>query len=233
MFVRNHMTRDPVCVGPSAPVRDVLRVMTLHRVDHVPVLDQRRRAIGIVSTSDICRAIAARESLLDQLRAEEVMSGPRIIDIDAPLRRALDQLCEDGLDAFVVQEGGGFAGLLTRADVLRAVRSALAFDQEGSCVEVSLDDPDDLVAAFQVLHRYKAEIRSAVVGAVREDGAGAVLGVRLRARDPRPLEKALAEAALTVLVPQEELVDNDRESPRREAESERDSFEGPRHGSGS
>lgn len=203
MFVRNHMTRDPIHLDPTTPIRDVLRVMALHEIHHVPIVDQHRHAIGIISNPDIRRAVLAED--FGDRRADEVMSRPCTVEIEAPLRCALDQLCERGVDALLVQEHRVLVGILTRGDVLRTLRSALAFDQEGSCLEVSLDDPGDLLTAFQVLHDQKAEIRSAVVGAVREDGGGVVLGLRLGACDPRPLERALTEAALTLLVPQQEL----------------------------
>ncbi|MBK9128028.1 MAG: CBS domain-containing protein [Phycisphaerales bacterium] len=223
MLVRNHMTRDPICMDPSAPVRDILRAMALRKVHHMPIADDRRHALGIISATDLCRAAGVYESDLAERRADEVMSRPRSIAMDAPLRWALDQLCEHGADALLVVDRGILIGTLTRADVLRALRSALAFDQEGSCLEVSLDDPDDLFVVFQVLQEQKAEVRSAVIGAVREDGGGAVLGLRVGVRDPRPLERALTEAALTLLVPQEELALRGAPPLEREPEPQRES----------
>jgi acetoin utilization protein AcuB len=205
MFIRTHMTRSPICVDPATHMRDVIRIMVQHKIDHIPVVDRRRHVIGIISEQELGRAAAVPDSHFLDERADDAMSRAlHTIGHDEPLRCALDLLCEPGIDALLVQEHGLLVGILTRGDMLRILRRALALDCDGSSVEISLDGPGDLLAAFQVLHDQKAEIKSAVVGAVRDDGGGPVLGLRLGARDPRPVERALAQAALTLLVPAEE-----------------------------
>ncbi len=218
MFVRNHMRRGPICMDPAAPLRDVIRVMALHKIHHVPVTDCRRHAIGLISDREIRAAAAVPDAHFGERRADEVMSRAlHTIESHAGLACALDRLCQPGVDALFVQERGMLVGILTRADLLRALRRALAFDREGSSVEVSLEDPGDLANAFAVLREQKAEIRSAVVGTVRDDDGAPVLGLRLAARDPRPIERALVQAALTVLVPEEELAGGSVLGPARDA----------------
>lgn len=218
MFVRNHMRRGPICMDPAAPMRDVLRIMALHKIHHLPVTDRRRHAIGIISNREIGAAAIVPDLHFEERRADEVMSRAlQTIESHAGLGCALERLCEPGVDALLVQEHGMLAGILTRSDLLRALRSALALDREGSSVEVSLEDPGDLAAAFQVAYEQKAEIRSAVVGAMRDDEGAPVLSLRLGASNPRPLERALMEAALVVLVPEEELAARLLVAPARDA----------------
>ena len=206
MFVRNHMTRNPVCMGPPACLRDVVRAMALHGIRHVPIVDERRHVLGMIGDHELRAAVDRQDSDFWDLRADEVMSRtPLMVESDAPFGRALAQLCTHGADALLVADKGVLVGILTRADFLRALSGALAFDQDGSSVEVAVDGTTDLVAAFEVLHAQKAEIKSVVAGAIRDDGGGAVLAVRLGTPDPRPVEKALAQAALTLLVPEEEM----------------------------
>ncbi len=61
MFVYNHMTRGPICMDPAAPLRDVIRMMALHNIHHVPIIDRRRHAIGIISDRDIRTAAALQD----------------------------------------------------------------------------------------------------------------------------------------------------------------------------
>jgi CBS domain-containing protein len=44
--------------GPETPVRTAVRQMIRHRVHHLPVLDEQRRLVGIISTMDVLSAIA-------------------------------------------------------------------------------------------------------------------------------------------------------------------------------
>lgn len=62
-FIRAHsqtiedlMTRDPVTVGESAPLADIVNLMERHQVQRLPVVKQGA-AIGIVGRRDILRAL--------------------------------------------------------------------------------------------------------------------------------------------------------------------------------
>ncbi len=54
------ITRRVVAVGPDTPVHDIMRAMIIRKIKRVPVLDENRRVIGIVSRRDILRAMAER-----------------------------------------------------------------------------------------------------------------------------------------------------------------------------
>ncbi len=204
MFVCNHMTRDPVCVGPGATLRDVLQIMQRHAVRHVPVVDKKKGVLGIIGDHEL--AMAGGRHDFWELPAEEIMSpSPSTIESSAPLRSALLRLCAHGAESLLVLERGTLVGILTREDSLRIFCVALALDSEG-VVEVALDGVEDLITALEVLHKSGIEISSAVAGRVRDDGDDPVLGVRLIARNVRPLREALAEAGLILLVPEEEML---------------------------
>jgi acetoin utilization protein AcuB len=206
MFVRSHMTREPVCAGPAAVLGEIVQAMVRHQIHHLPIVNETRHVLGIISDHKL-RAAADRPDVhWANIRADAIMSrSPPTVESDASFGHVLTRLCAHGTDALLVLEQGVLAGILTRADFLRALSKAFALDADGSTVEVSLRNPADLFAAFEVLHRHGAEIVSAVAGRMRDDGDEPVLCVRLGTRHPRAVEKALAEAALTLLVPEEEL----------------------------
>lgn len=47
------MTPDPICVGPDTTVAEVWRTMSERRFRHMPVVDEDRRLIGMVSQRDL------------------------------------------------------------------------------------------------------------------------------------------------------------------------------------
>ncbi len=62
--VADGMTRNPVTIDPQVPAEDVARLLLRHKIGGLPVVENGR-LIGIVSTSDLLRA------LLNVLRAVE------------------------------------------------------------------------------------------------------------------------------------------------------------------
>ena len=50
------MTANVTCAPPSATTRDLMGLMTDSRVRHVPVLDEERAALGIVSIGDVVKS---------------------------------------------------------------------------------------------------------------------------------------------------------------------------------
>jgi CBS-domain-containing membrane protein len=51
------MTPDVICVGPETTVQSVARLMTDRRISGVPVVDEARRVVGIVTEGDLLRRV--------------------------------------------------------------------------------------------------------------------------------------------------------------------------------
>lgn len=66
--VRAVMSSNLVTVGPDQNLSDCMRLMTEHRVRHLPVLEEGRQ-IGVVSIGDVVKAVMAeQEFLIEQLQ---------------------------------------------------------------------------------------------------------------------------------------------------------------------
>jgi CBS domain-containing membrane protein len=53
-----YMTADPVAVRPGAGIRDVARVMLDAHIHRVAVVDEQRRLLGLISSTDVLAAVA-------------------------------------------------------------------------------------------------------------------------------------------------------------------------------
>jgi CBS domain-containing protein len=49
------MTRDVVCAREHTPYKELVRLLATRRVSAVPVVDGRRRVLGVVSEADLLR----------------------------------------------------------------------------------------------------------------------------------------------------------------------------------
>lgn len=75
LAVRAVMSDALVTVGPEQNLSDCMRLMTDHRVRHLPVLENGRQ-IGVISIGDVVKAVMAeQEFLIEQLQS--YISGTR------------------------------------------------------------------------------------------------------------------------------------------------------------
>lgn len=93
MKIQEVMTRD---VEPCRAATDLAAVsMTMWRRDCgiVPVIDDARRVVGVVTDRDICMALATRHRRAEDVTAQEVMSS-RLISVrpDDDVRLALETM---------------------------------------------------------------------------------------------------------------------------------------------
>jgi CBS domain-containing protein len=143
MKIRDVMTVRVLSVSPQTPVREVVRLMLENRISGVPVVDAAGHVIGVVSESDFVRRpeidtagpgspwlrlfTSAEDQARDFIRthgriAADVMSSPAITaPPDAPLGRVAHLMNANGIKRVPVAEDGRLVGIVTRADLLRAV----------------------------------------------------------------------------------------------------------------
>ncbi|MBM4312345.1 MAG: CBS domain-containing protein [Deltaproteobacteria bacterium] len=60
--LREVMTSPAITTGPEADIREIASVLGEKRIKRLPVVDEQRRLIGIISRADIVRAIGTDEN---------------------------------------------------------------------------------------------------------------------------------------------------------------------------
>jgi acetoin utilization protein AcuB len=126
------MTRDPVTVAVSAPVREAASLLFTFGFRHLPVVDDRKKLVGMVSDRDM-RGFSAPYLIAD----EYVGSGPGALD--APVEELLDGdvlsvrpdsdladvvglMLRNRVGAVPVVDDEGFVmGIVSYVDILRAL----------------------------------------------------------------------------------------------------------------
>ena len=61
-FVASIMTRDPIAVGPETTIREAARILIKARFGCLPVVDENRNVIGIVTEHDFLKILAGEEA---------------------------------------------------------------------------------------------------------------------------------------------------------------------------
>lgn len=126
------MTRDPACCSPDHTVQDAARMMQDHDCGCIPVVDNTRRLVGVVTDRDLaCRCLAA--GLGPDTSVAEVMSlSPSCCAPDDDVQY-VERIMEERQvrRVPVVDAQGECVGMVSQADVARAAdRSAQISDRE-------------------------------------------------------------------------------------------------------
>jgi CBS domain-containing protein len=123
MKVRELMTRAETCTAPT----DLAAVaMTMWRQDCgiVPVVDESRRVIGVLTDRDICIAVATRHRRPEELTARDVMAG-RLFSAgpDDDVQVAMETMRTQRIRRLpVVDAEGRLEGILSMHDIIMRAR---------------------------------------------------------------------------------------------------------------
>ena len=116
---------DIYSVRDDTTVHDAARYLRERQVRAVGVLDAAGRLVGVVSQSDISDKVAAENKCPAWMRVTEIMStGLVTVTPDRPLTECLRLMEQNGIyHLLVVDESGGFRGMLSVTDLLTVIAS--------------------------------------------------------------------------------------------------------------
>lgn len=134
------MTIDAVAVKEDADIDEAVRLLSAHRVGGLPVVDNEKRVIGVITEADILSVMGMKrghtfKDIVAHLLGEpvpgnkagntvrQVMSSPAITTTpDALILEVAGILEERRIKRLpVVDDKGVLAGIISRADIVRAV----------------------------------------------------------------------------------------------------------------
>ena len=187
------MTRDVLVARPQTTFRELIRLIEDHHVHALPVVDERRRVLGIVDESDLLVKEELTEghvrtplphrgrARLAATTAEEIMTVPVVtIDSSQTLGQAARVLHQRHIGQLpVVEDDGRLIGIVTRSDVLA----------------VFLRPDEDLLVAVQEAIATVDDSPSCKVSATVEDGVVVLQG------SAQLLSQVMAVGALVRRVP--------------------------------
>jgi Zn-dependent protease/predicted transcriptional regulator len=115
--VRDLMSRDVMSVPAGLTLEELSRVMLTQRHLGFPVVDEQNRLVGAIGLAQMQNA--------DPRRAvgEVMLRNPPTVAPDADAVRALERMAREQADRLiVVDETGGMIGIVTQADLMRALQ---------------------------------------------------------------------------------------------------------------
>jgi|GEM_PF-450139 len=116
------MTRDVLCISTKNTVWEILELYETHHFRHVPVIDENRKLVGIVSDRDVLRTYGEDTPLdsgrLVKITADQVMSSDLVvIESSSSVVAALRAMLLNGFNSLPVVTEGRLVGILTSTDL--------------------------------------------------------------------------------------------------------------------
>ncbi|NDY43276.1 CBS domain-containing protein [Dissulfurirhabdus thermomarina] len=211
MYVADHMTRDPVAVGPDLSIAEARSILASRDFRHLPVVEAGGRLVGVVTDRDLRSAYPSTVLPEDRRRAAlaEVERTPvrRVMSPDPAVLSPLSTL-DDALVLLdrlrvgalpVVEIGGRLVGILSIRDLIRAYGRLFGLGEKGGALVAVRDtgEADLLTRIVHVLEREGVSF-TRLVRPGPEAGRGRVY-VRVRTLNLRAVHAALAAAGLEVV----------------------------------
>ncbi|MGE0172631.1 MAG: CBS domain-containing protein [Oligoflexales bacterium] len=126
------MSKNVIAVKESETLADVLQLMMEHDFRHVPVVNDEKSLVGIISERDLLRtcvteddieiAGAERAYFLSDHPVTEIMStNPETVEQESTLSDACQVMLENKFGCVPVVDSGRLVGILTTTDILKEI----------------------------------------------------------------------------------------------------------------
>jgi len=129
MKVGQRMTRNPITITPDVTVPEAQAIMRREKIQRLPVLDNNKRLVGIVTSLDLIHAspspatsldIYEMHYLLSKLKVEKVMTRQVItVTEDLPIEEAARIMVDNKISGLPVMRGDILVGIITESDIFR------------------------------------------------------------------------------------------------------------------
>ncbi|MCE5981516.1 HPP family protein [Pseudomonas sp. LF19] len=128
------MSRDVQLATPQTTLQQAWQLLSSHHLHTLPVLDDARRLVGIVSLTDLVgpamtlgrfswRGLFGRRP---KVLLEQIMSRPVItVRSDEPAVALIPLLSEQGLHCLPVMDGEALVGVITQTDLISGLKRQL------------------------------------------------------------------------------------------------------------
>ncbi|MEJ2549124.1 MAG: CBS domain-containing protein [Anaerolineales bacterium] len=147
MFVKEHMTQNPVTITPDTSVPEALHIMRENNVRRLPILDRHGKLVGIVSDKALLHASPSPATSLAvweitelhaKLKVESVMSRDVVtVPEDTLLEEAARIMVDSEVGGLPVMRGDALVGIITESDLFKVLLELLGGRRNGLRLTVS------------------------------------------------------------------------------------------------
>jgi acetoin utilization protein AcuB len=158
MRVKNRMTPNPIVANLETNYNEALRLMKKNNINHLPIVDNKGKPIGIVTTGGMLRATPSPvttlnvfeiASLLDNVTMGSIMTSPVLaVDESCSTTNAANFMLKNKIDSLLVMRDGALVGIITAADIFRTFVEITGGGEPGTRIEAKMPNQKGHLAPF-------------------------------------------------------------------------------------
>ena len=213
MYIIDYMTPDPITIAPGLLLPEARRILNDFHFRHLPVVDQDKKILGIITDRDLRSAYPStlssdNEKLLtfgqvEKTTVAEIMTSPCISLLPGTtLDDALLLFDRDKIGAMpVLDDDGRVIGMFSISDLTAAYKKLFGVEEKGS-VLIALEDDGQANSMSRIVTLLE-EHDISCTRLIRMPQRGAVSRMYLRINTFRlvAVQKLLQSAGFTLLKP--------------------------------
>ncbi|TWI56942.1 acetoin utilization AcuB family protein [Halalkalibacter nanhaiisediminis] len=209
MIIEQIMSRNVYTLTADSPIVDAMKLIELHQIRHIPVVDENDYLIGIISDRDI-RDVSpsifhSTEHLEDFLKPVSSIMKKNVITAH-PLdfvEEISSLFYEHHIGCIPIVDDEKVVGIITETDILHTLVELMGAHQPSSHLEVKVQNITGKLADIATIFKeHNANITSVLVYP-HEDPAFKVLVFRIQTMDPRRIINIIQNEGYDVLWPSE------------------------------
>ena len=179
MFIRDHMTRNPVLCSPDLPVTEAFDLMKREHFSRIPVVDKGGKLVGIVSDKDLVRVTPSPATTLSAYEIPYLLSKVKVGDVmtkkvitvteDTPIEDAARIMVDNKIGGLpVVNENDAVMGIITETDIFKTFLELIGARRSGVRITMYVKDVrGELARVAQAV----AEVGGNIVASVEMPGS--------------------------------------------------------------
>lgn len=158
MIIADRMKKNPATATPDMSISEASAKMKTEKVHRLPVLDDDRHLVGVISEKDILLAAPSPAStlstyeinyLLSKLKVKNIMSrNPVTITRETTIEEAVRLMVENDLSCLPVMDNGYLSGIVSKSDLFKILLEMLGAKHKGIRVEALVEDGVGVVAGL-------------------------------------------------------------------------------------
>jgi acetoin utilization protein AcuB len=164
VLVHEFMRANPITVSPKTLCSDAFRLMHDKDIFTLPVITEQGDLVGILAKKDLYYALPSSIALLSVLEVDNLFGEMTVAKVmtrrviliseDCPLEEAARILVDNKIGSLPVVRGHRLIGIITKADLLRAMMGALGGRAKGLRITIRLQEDTGELGAITdgILH---------------------------------------------------------------------------------
>ena len=191
MIVEEIMRTEISTLTENDSIADALKIMNEKKIRHLPIINEERKLMGLVTDRDIRDA---SPSIFDTEKFKEEMQNPVkvIMKTDVITGHPLDFveeisaiLYEHRIGCLPILKDDKLVGIVTETDLLRTLVELTGAHQPGSQIEVKVENKAGMLCDIAtVIRNRKANIQSVLVYQDKSDENYKILVLRVQTMNP-------------------------------------------------